>query len=107
MPGTKQDKRVFVDVRKMDEPELDAAIDSALDELFGSDDKSQEKQPARRRKRPPAPNQLPSEHVVGMLRSLNLGRADNMTEEQRIETRQAFQKKIGNVKKGATPPDKE
>jgi hypothetical protein len=78
-----------------------------LDELFGSDDGPQEKQPARRTKRSPAPKQPLNEQVVRLLRSLNLGRENKMMEEQRIETRRVFREKIGRVKKGATRPEKE
>ena len=45
MPETHKDKRILVDVKKMNDEELDAAIDSALDALFGKDEEPQKKKP--------------------------------------------------------------
>lgn len=106
MSDAKQDKRVLVDVRKMSDEELDAAIDSALDELFGGEE-PQEKRPSRTTKRSPAANGPVKERVVGLLRSIQLDREQKMTEEQRTETRKAFREKIDNVKKGTARSDKE
>ena len=60
MPETQKDKRILVDVKKMNDEEQDAAIDAALDALFGKDEEPPKKKPARGRaqsgsKKKPAP----------------------------------------------------